>query len=160
MRTLLISLTVVAMTAFIPQNQSEYVKGKVFEGYIFDEKHFVLKSIYNQKSRYTPTKQDVEVAEELLKSELSEINNPLVNQGNGCPIINKSLRKYVRQYVGFINNNGEKVIWINFLWGNKTEKCDAEKDIVFVLDGCSFYWSIEVNVTLKSLSELKINGLG
>lgn len=160
MKFLLITINILIMSAFLSQNSAVHIKKKDFEGFIFNENVFALKSIYNQKKRYSPSVQDITIAEEILKSKLSKINNPLINQDNGCPIIHKNLKKYIRQYVGFIDNNDDNIIWINFLWSNKIDKCDAGKDILFVLDGCSYFWSIEVNITSKLLLELKINGRG
>ena len=139
-------------------NDSCLIEGKGFKGYVFDKEHFVLLSIENQAERYTPSKEDVFLVEKLISSNLEKINFPLVNQGGDCPVIHKSLRKYVRQYVGFINKNGEKIIWVNFIWNDKTMKDKASKDIVSILDGCSHFWKINVNLTKEELFDLKING--
>ncbi|MGE5383670.1 MAG: hypothetical protein ACM3PX_09610 [Omnitrophica WOR_2 bacterium] len=136
------------------------ITGKGFKGYIFDKEHFVLISIENQSERYTPCNDDILLAEEILNEKIEIVNNPQLNQGDHCPIIHKNLKKYIRQYVGFINKNGEKVIWINFLWNDKGMQDEVSKDIINVLDGCSYYWQIEINLTKKELYNLCINGSG
>ena len=95
-------------------NEATYIKGKDFVGYIFNENHFVLMTIENQKTRYTPSKVDILILEQILKNKLRCENSEQTNQNNECPVINKNLKNYVRQYVGFINTEGEKIIWINF----------------------------------------------
>lgn len=44
-----------------------YTEGKDHKGYIFDKDHFVFMSIGNQKSRYTPTIEDIQEVEKILK---------------------------------------------------------------------------------------------
>jgi len=137
----------------------QHVKGRGFEGYIYDENHPVFLSVDNQKSRYTPSREDILKAESILKINLENLNKELFNQVGSCPVIHKKLKKYLRQYVGFINKENEKVLWINFVWkkdGELREKC--AKDIVSVLDGCSYYWRIKVNITSGKLFDLEING--
>jgi hypothetical protein len=40
----------------------------------------------------------------------------------------------------------------------ETMKDKASKDIVCILDGCSHFWKINVNLTKEELFDLKING--
>lgn len=144
--------------AFI--NASVFIKGSDFSGYIFEENHFVLMTIDNQSKRYTPTKEDIFFIEAVIKKNIALKNKLLVNQTNGYPTIHKKLSRYVRQYVGFINESNEKVIWVNFIWkGRYTEKQLAE-NIINVHDGGSYYWSAQVNLTTKEISEISINGIG
>jgi len=143
----------------VTNTSCQSIKGKGFEGCIFDKEHFALVSIKNQKSiRYTQSKDDILKAEKLLKESIKQMYSPLVNQREGCPIIHKNLKKYVRQYLGFVNNEGKKIICINFLWkkGGLTE--GISKDIVNVSDGCSHYWKVKVNLATGKLFDLKING--
>ncbi|GEM59277.1 hypothetical protein B0A78_13545 [Flavobacterium columnare NBRC 100251 = ATCC 23463] len=145
---------------FITINPSIFIKGKDFSGYIFEENHFVLMSIDNQDKRYTPTKEDIFLAEEIIKKDIFCVNKKLINQLKGYPQIHKKLKNYVRQYVGFLNKSNEKVIWINFIWKNRFTDKEYSNDIINVHDGGSYYWSIQINLTTKSASNLKVNGIG
>lgn len=145
---------------FYSTNETTYIKGKGFTGYIFNENHFVLMSIENQKMRYTPNKKDILNAEKLLKGNLKCKNSEQANQKNGCPVIHKNLKKYIRQYVGFINTEGEKIIWINFLWDKNIDESKLKQDIIMTHDGCSHYWNIKINIDKEVLYELNINGNG
>lgn len=134
-----------------------FIKGKGFEGYIFSSDHFVFINVKGQ--RYRPDEKDINAAERLLKENLKSVNTPLINQGSkGCPVIHKNLKKYVRQYVGVINENGDKVLWVNFVWKLGADRKGLSEDIENVLDGCSHYWNIKVNVDEEILYDLRVNG--
>ncbi len=156
MNKLMISLFLVLFIS----NESVLINGKDFTGYIFDENHFVLMTIDNQSKRYTPSKEDVFLAESIIKNKLKCLNTSLINQGDNCPIIHKKTKKYIRQYVGFINNRNEKIVWINFIWKDKFPNEKISKDIIQVMDGCSYYWNIKVNLDTRNCNDLNINGQG
>jgi hypothetical protein len=87
------------------------------------------------------------------------LNKDLLNQVGNCPVIHKKLSKYKRQYVGTKTENGDKVIWINFIWSkDKDALVKLSEEIIIVLDGCSYYWSVKVNLTTGKLFDLSING--
>jgi hypothetical protein len=136
-----------------------YVRGKGYTGYVFDSSHFIFKSIKDEQNRFTPTLEDVNQAEKILKQQISKTNVSRQNQTRACPVITKKLKKYCRQYFGFIDKHGNKIIWINFFW-NRELNNRAKSDLIIVSDGCSYYWNIEVNTTNKSLMNLNVNGIG
>ena len=110
----MMKLSFLTIVFFFWFNQSEktscLVSGKGYEGFIFNEDYEVFMSIEGQKRRYTPSTSDIERAEAILRQNLEDINKNHINQGDDYPFIHKRLRKYKRQYVGFINKNDEKVI--------------------------------------------------
>lgn len=148
------------LSSFLFINDSIYIEQKKFSGYIFNEKHIVFMSIEDEKERYTPTNEDIILAEQILKKEISCKSKYLFKQIENDPIINKKLIKYIRQYVGFINKSDDKIIWINFIWKGKFTKEELAKDIIKVNDGGSYYWNVKVNLKTKNLSDLNINGRG
>lgn len=153
-------LVIFILFVLIPNFQDgRIINGKGYSGYIFSENHFVLKSITDQKDRFSPTDEHILLAESIVESRIKETNT-LNNQKNGCPIIHKNLNKYVRQYVGFINDNGDKIIWINFLWQKGMLQEELKKDIISISDGCSYYWNIEVNIDSHNLTNMQVNGRG
>ena len=141
------------------QNESILIKGRRYQGYIFDTSYFVLKSIENQVGRINLSLEEVKLAESILKTKLSKINSNKHSQTSSCPNIEKYLNKYFRQYFGFINNRGENVVWINMFW-NKDLNENAKHNLIIVSDGCSYYWDIEVNIATEALKNLAINGNG
>lgn len=132
------------------------IKGKAFEGYIFPENHFVM--IPSEGGRFTPQTADVLKAEAILKRKIEELNHEKINQANGAPLIHKKLHKFVRQYVGIINNKGQHIIWINCIWKHDANKTELIKDIISVLDGGSYYWNVKVNLDTETLYDLDVNG--
>lgn len=136
---------------------SVYVKGRGYAGYIFDKDQLVTISIENQQSRFTPTPEEVETAEKLLKAQLPELNIYKTNQTSNCPNIEKKIKKYTRQYFGLTNNNREKVIWINLLL-LKNNDLNASENIIRVCDGGSYFWNIKVNITTGEVFDLDVNG--
>jgi hypothetical protein len=143
-------------TAMI-DNTPCHIKEKGFEGFIFPKEYALVVPFENIKDRCTPTKQDVINAEMIIKEQLATINKPLTNQVNGCPIIHKELKKYKRQYIGFTNSDGDSILWVNFVWAKRISD-NWNKDVIIVLDGCSHYWNIKVNLSKKKAFDLQVNG--
>lgn len=108
--------------------------------------------------RFTPTRKEVEFAELALRNQLKELNMPLINQ-HESPIIHKKLRKFKRQYFGYLNENGHRILLINCFW--KKRKLDNWLNSkVSVLDGGSYYWKINFDLNTFKLYDLYINGSG
>lgn len=145
---------------FIICQGSTFVKGKNYSGYIFSAEEFALVNIENQSRRFTPSEDDIVLVEKLIRGKIKYINTDKENQSGGCSNIHKKLKKYVRQYVGFINNNNEKVIWINFIWEGKIPNERLSKEVVQIFDGCSFYWNIKVNIEKRDIYDFNVNGRG
>lgn len=136
--------------------ESTLIKGKDYIGYAFNKDHFVFMSIDNQKERYTPTQENIIQAEKIVKD---SINNYLKREKIYTHSIKQNkLKKYKRQYVGFITKNGDIVIYIAFL--KNVDHIDRlSKDIVVVCDGGETYWRIFVNLTKNTLYGIRINGI-
>lgn len=144
------------ITLFFPP--STLITGKNYSGYVFNKDHFIMLDVGENYVRYTPTKEDVYKTEEIIKLNIKLANKNHVNQSGTNPIIHKNLNKYIRQYVGFINTNNEKVIWVNFIWKQAIQKHHLETDIISSLDGGSYYWNVTVDIKNDGLYNLQING--
>lgn len=159
MRKLVVCLVVYYLfTSCSPTTlNKDYIKGRRFEGYIFSKESLITPIHFeDSKERYSPTKEDIIQAEEIIKSELKNTND-LMNQSGECPNIHTHLGKYKRQYIGYINTAGDKVIWVNFLWKKGIQR-PLDKEVIIIFDGCSHYWRIKVNLTQRKLSDLQVNG--
>lgn len=95
--------------------------------------------------------------EEILQSAIVKHNNHYVNDSDGFNKWGLELKNYKRQYVPVINQNGEKVIWINFFCQD-FKHSDWRKEILIVDDGGNCYFNIKINLTTKKYSDLQING--
>ena len=136
--------------------ESTLVKGNGYSGYAFNKEHFVFMSIENQKERYTPTKEDIIQAEKIVKD---SIDNYLKREKIYTHSIKQNkLKKYKRQYVGFITKNGDIVIYITFI-KNVDNIDELSKDIVNISDGGETYWRILINLTKNTLYQVRINGI-
>ncbi|RZJ71527.1 MAG: hypothetical protein EOO45_11745 [Flavobacterium sp.] len=143
---------------FLSTDAPRFIKGDGFSGYIFDRNHLVLLSLKDQNDRYTPSNNDIILAEKILKDKIEQSNLNLSNQTSGCPIISKNLKKYIRQYVGFKNPQGQKTIWVNLLWKQTNTNDQVKKEIITVSDGCSYYWNVKINIDKNTVYDLTING--
>jgi len=146
---------------------SNKFRGTIFKSSYPKDKLFI--SGADSINRFTPTNEDIQLAETILKQQIEKLNNPRVNQFHKKQYVDKNLNKYFRQYVGFINDKGDKVIHINFYWDKYTlldrlhgyddERREYTSDFVLTLDGGSHYWNVNVNLTTNKLERLEVNGL-
>lgn len=147
------------------------VKSNRFRGTIFTAAYntgqFIITT--DSVSRFTPNQEDIFLAETILKDQIKEINKGHPNQLLKREYIEKNLSKYFRQYVGFTNSNGERIVHINMHWdrfslsdrisGYWDSRLDYTSDYSIVFDGGSRYWSINVNLNSKKLFGLSVNGI-
>ncbi|WP_316787004.1 hypothetical protein [Pedobacter frigiditerrae] len=134
--------------------KADHYKTKRFDVAIFPSNYLDL--IPGQ--RFTPTRQEINQAEISLATDLKTLNNQLVNQFS-TPIIHKKLHKYKRQYFGYIDKNGDRILLINCFWAK--DKYDTDRWLtsrILVLDGGSYYWNVKFNLDKKQLLDLDING--
>jgi hypothetical protein len=151
-----IALLFISIILFLSGFTQEAIlmKGKGYTGYIFRKEHFVFMTVENQKERFTPSKEDIAYAEILLEE---SIHNYLKSEKIHTSYIKQNtLKEYKRQYVGFINNHGDKIIFIKFFKGPSLDSLSRE--IVDIFDGGENYWSIEINITQRKLLRITING--
>lgn len=154
-------LTILTLILLIASNgfgqtfeKAERYRTKQFDVAIFPANYLDL--IPGQ--RFTPTKQDVDNAERILRNKLKSLNVQLVNQ-SPSPIIHKKLRKYKRQYFGYVDKNGDRILLINCFWAKS--KHDSNRwllERIDVLDGGSYYWNVKVNLEREELFDLGVNG--
>lgn len=138
------------------------INGKGFSGAIFSEnKRFQNKP--NQQF-FTPSEMEIQNVEAQLKNEIKSLNRNYRNQN---PRIDNNLKFYVRQYVGYVNENGEKVIHINFLPKTYSEigMDNVERKVwkerwIEMEDGGSSYWQIKYSLKTKSFFDFFVNGNG
>ncbi len=159
------------------------VKGNRFEGVIFSET-MELDTIYEK--RFTPTVSEIELAETVLREQLKSLNmQDRKNSIRSCPIIDKHLNKYTRQYGGFIDENRKRIILLNgvltqssFLaTSNKhinigIQKVPMDETILaekwtntycsefllnFTCGYCSKFWNVKFDLEQKNLYDFDYN---
>jgi hypothetical protein len=121
------------------------------------------------KVRFTPTIEDIEKSEEILKENLKVMNQSRMNQVGNCPIIHENLKFYRRQYFGYLDSGGNRVIYVTFNWDRYTlrdrlrgyyrsESDNWKREKEIVMDGCSYHWEVKINLDTEKLFELGVNG--
>lgn len=129
---------------------------KCYRGYVFDESK-EINFITGIEGRFTPSQQEIECVEKLIFTLMPKEKIAMVNFGKKCPKIVKNLKNYNRQYVGYIDSNGNKIIWINFIW-KKDCPDNWERDIILNTDGCSYFWRAKINLKENKLFDFYVNG--
>ncbi len=134
------------------------VKTNDYQAYVFSKEFDVDFTIENQDGRYTPSNNDIVQAEKIIKKKIAYLNRNHENQ-ESCPIIDENMNKYKRQYVGFTDTYGAKILWVNFVWDPKLDpKLDSE--ITNTEGGCSRYWRLKINLDTQQAYGLEINEPG
>jgi len=142
--------------------------GTIFKNTYPKDKLYII--VTDSANRFTPTIEDIKFAEELLRLQIEKVNHRKINQFGKSQYIDKNLNKYFRQYIGFVNEKGDKIIHINFYWnrfslfdrlkGYDDNRLTYTSDFTVTLDGGSHYWNVNVNLTKRALEGLSINGVG
>ena len=150
---ILISISCFGQTDTIFKEADHYKSNK-FDVAIFPASYIDL--IPGQ--RFTPTRQEIDKAESVLLTDLKILNKDLINQSS-TPIIHKNLTSYKRQYFGYIDKNGDRILLINCFWSrDKAFNANWLKNRIYVLDGGSYYWNVKFNLDKAKLFDLEING--
>lgn len=67
------------------------------------------------------------------------------------------LSEYRRQYIPYINQKGEKFVWVNCFCADRLEYW--KKTVVQVMDGGSCFFNVTINLTEKIFDKIRINGV-
>ncbi len=149
----------------------ELIKNRKYEGAIFSKSYTdEFSNLPPIEKRFTPTEKEIEELETRLRNNLKEINKNKPNQGKGYgPTIHRNLKKYARQYVGIIDKNGQKIIYINFLWngysiwdfirGWEKPNDSWKTEWLMTFDGGSRYWNIKYLIDKKEFVNYSVNGV-
>lgn len=130
---------------------AEHYKTKQFNCAIFPSDYINLPPI-GSSDRFTPTHADIDKAESALKNKLKSLTND-------SPKIYKNLKHYRRQYIGFKNKDGQKIVIINCMWSNdENTNNNWLNEYIMTLDGGSDYWNINYNIVTDTLFNISING--
>jgi len=136
---------------------AEHYKSSKFDVAIFPAEH----KEFIGGVPFTPTREDINNVELALRERLKELNYELSNQAS-TPVIHKNLKKYRRQYFGYINDSGQRILLINSFWKSRSE--DYHKSwlnrMIIVFDGGSYFWNIKYNLDTDELFDLLVNGYG
>lgn len=158
MKTILI-ITLFFSSLFINVNTElgYLIEFKSFKGYVFS-KTTEIDFIEGIKGRFTPSKEEIENVEKQVSIIIPKEKLANASFGKKCPKISKNLKNYNRQYIGYIDSKGNKIVWINFIW-KKACPDNWQKDITLPTDGCSRFWQIKINLKDNICFDLYVNGV-
>ena len=137
------------------QSKGNYVKGDDYEGATFNGKYMITKN-KDKVSYFTPSTKEIDSLEAIIKARLSEFKKTKTEREFPTFIID-SLKDYRRQYFGYINDKGERVIYFNFFHSSSSVYGWREGEIV-VKDGGHYYWRMKWNLTTNVIFEFYVNG--
>jgi len=163
MKTLLTILLFISVTTFGQvikkiSEQTTFINGGQFKGVIFSTVYELPIFDHADKSRFTPTVDEVMKFEKELEKRIKEINKNRPNQGrHHGPIIDKNLSRYGRQYAGFVNDKGERIIHVGLNWKRHDE--EWKTDFILVFDGGSYHWTIRYNLDKDEFFHFGVNGI-
>lgn len=133
------------------------VSGSNYHGYAFPNDWDVDVTVEGQDGRFTPEDADIAKAEKLMQKKIAYLNRFHENQEGKVPIIDEHLRKYERQYLGFTDIHGYRIIFINAIWDSKFKGNALGRDIVRTTGGGPYYWSVKVNIDTEKVYGLEVN---
>jgi hypothetical protein len=129
---------------------AENYKTKQFNCAIFPSSYIDFP--IGSSDRFTPTPADVDKAEMTLKTKLAALTRD-------NPTIYKNLKHYRRQYLGYKNKDGQRILIINCM---RTNDEDVNKNwlnkYIMTLDGGSNYWNVNFNLETNAFFDLNVNG--
>lgn len=153
----IVAVILLSSTFACSQSKKMFDIDKPYKGVIVSKEVDIF--VDDKREWFEPTLKEVKKAEQMLANQIEELNKEELNQGNKeCPVIDKNLDKYIRQYIGYINTSGEKIILINMLWAKDVGYGGLNSEYILVFDGCSHYWKVKVNLSSGKVYDLEING--
>ncbi|QEH40888.1 hypothetical protein [Chitinophaga sp. XS-30] len=136
-------------------NSPVHIQQPAFEGYIYP-RAFKAAALY--PGRFTPGEADIILVEKVLSRQLKILNESSFTATWHPAKVHEELPGYVRQYVGYIDDRGEKIIWINCTYEPDIRQRPRYGDgIIKMRDGGSAYWNARVNLSTGKLFNLYIN---
>ncbi len=103
---------------------------------------------------WTPEASDIETAEKILKDCFEKQKMATRNE-----LLNRVPDDYNMQFVGAINENGEKIIWINSFCKEEESSFKEWKTKIFsVADGGNCFFNVKINISKNTYFDLMVNG--
>ncbi|QQL51049.1 hypothetical protein [Mucilaginibacter ginkgonis] len=150
------------VTTYNASRYSKVIIGDNFKGAVFDKafssKYLSQQLKRNAKKRFTPSDLEILHTEHILQHFLNDEKNKSLN----LQAIYKFLNITRRQYFGYINNKGQKVIFINCFRYDKREDIGPSKDewfqdYRFTFDGGCGIWRMAINLHDNAVSGPECN---
>lgn len=105
---------------------------------------------------------EIVILERLIKECIIEYNNKIIKntdliEPEYIDYLIEDFENYLRQYVPFTNEFGEKIIWVN-AFCSTPKNWDWQTQILGTDDGGNCYFNLSINLTQKTCHEIRVNG--
>jgi hypothetical protein len=110
-----------------------------------------------QPNRFTPTHDQINLMEKILKGNRTQLDS----LNSRFPLVARHLSKYKRQYLGYTNTKGHKIIYMNCFRVYKEDRSDFDywrKKWIIVCDGGEDYWQACFDLNTGKFYLVSING--
>ena len=117
-------------------------------------------SIDSAFEKFTPTIAESGLVIQLSKNHIDSLEHnrePKIVKEYG-KLLKFSDSDYYRQYVGYIDSKGNRIVFVNAVCKSYGQKSDLRKDWIFVFDGGSCFYQIKVDLTAKKCFDFSVNG--
>ena len=159
---------VITISCNQPAKHPEHVRKKIPVEFKLNKSDYAILP-FDKSWTWIPKKARPATLSEAELIEIEKVLEKAVKENNekqqGNPQMQIQLEDKKRQYIPYINEKGEKLVWINFFCYDPTDnKAGTLADTVWltepviVFDGGNCYFSILINLTTRSYSNLSING--
>lgn len=158
--SIVVLVAVFSLVACPPGKFKAFKEGNIKGVIIAKEQAAQLKYFPEKvKEFWTPSKQNALEADRLAQIYLRGYKSRDPYTQSCIPDILSRLGHYKRQYVGLVEKEGDKVIWINYFY-DSGHFSYWTKDLVYVFDGGRSFFRIKVNLDKNKCYDLSINGEG
>ena len=158
MRVLIFIFLILAISCKSLRNNSNVGKIGNSDYYILKFEPNEKYPIFNNSKPTELTHEEILETEKIIKPQIEKTTSEYrAETNNKYP---ESEYQYDRQYIAAINENGEKLIWINFFC-EKTlaEFYNLRKERTNTADGGKCFFQLKVNLTKKTIIGYKFNGI-
>ncbi len=133
--------------------------------YIFKKEQLTYLHFIDIKEKFTPSISEVKQTEKILNDNMPAWTKTQYKDDFACPNIYSNMHKYCKQYAGYFNSKGEKIIYLNAFYDEEKFNGEIEKKYIpeaFIIaqDGCSNYWRTEINLNTRELLMFMVNSHG
>lgn len=135
--------SLILITSLIVLNNTVFVEGKNYKGYIFPKEYENKYFVRSTNKFFTPTVDDIKEVERLLIVKAKDIKKNKISTQNKCWNYN-NLCKYNRQYFGEFDDNGNKLIFINFVLKKSTPNYWDKEIVILFEDRCENVWNDKI----------------
>jgi len=103
------------------------------------------------------TKLEIQQVEDIIQSRVKKTTEQFTAEMNKRNEIYEP--NYLRQYLVVYDENGEKLVWINFMCGGEGGTFDYSKELITTADGGKCNFQIKVNLAQNKIINYHENGL-